>query len=125
MGGGQNFRSDVPRQGRRDLLQAVAEVGAAGAANGSLAQAAEFCARTHEVPFSFVEDLDPSPGDRVDLRLGHPPSLVNGGGQIGTISSSAAEALNGCLELNWRLSGTIKSVDLANRTGRAILVGTR
>jgi hypothetical protein len=126
MGGGRRRRRDVPRRGGRDLLRSVAEIGAAGAANGgSLAMAAEFCAREHRVPIRIEASQPPARGDPVRLVSGNPPIVMNGAGQIGAVLGAAASALNGCLELDWEMTGRVESVNPAAREGLIVVAGVR
>jgi hypothetical protein len=101
-------------------------VGAAGAANGgSLAQATEFCARTHQVPFRLTASTPPARGDPVTLAPGDPPLVVNGGAPIGVVRGRIAAAMNGCLRLDWEMVGTVESVDPAKREGVVVVTGVR
>lgn len=126
MGGGTDYTRDVPRRRSTDLLQAVASMSGAGPSDGgSLATAAEFCARTHEVAFEITAKTVPAPGDAVTLTAGDPPALLNGGGYIGVLSGRDAAALNGCLTLDWEMTGSVTSVDPARDKGTATLTGSR
>jgi hypothetical protein len=126
MGGGKRLRRDVPRRGGRDILSSVAEVGAAGAANGgSLAQAAEFCASPHRVAASLTTRALPGLDESVRLTPGNPPVVVNGGGPIGLVKGSSAKALNGCLRLNWQMVGTVDSVDPGRREIVILVAGVQ
>lgn len=127
MGGGTDYSADVPRKKTGgNLLDAVAALRAVGAANGgSSAADAEFCARTHEVPFEITANAQPAPGDAVRLDPSSPPSLVNGGGPIGILHWSIADALSVCLALDWKMAGVVEQVDPSNRTGIATLTGAR
>lgn len=101
-------------------------MGAAGAASGgSLAAAWEFCTQTHEISFEIIARTPPAPGETVTLAPGNPPALVNGGGPIGVLGGSDADAMNGCLALDWSMSGTVTSVDLARNKGVATIAGGR
>lgn len=126
MGGGRKLRHDVPRRRGVDILQAVAQIGAAGAANGgSLSQVAEFCARDHRVSVGLATSSPPAVGDSVHLERGSPPVVVNGGGAIGTVQDDEASALNGCLLTDWQMVGEVVEVDLPHRRAAIVVSGAR
>jgi len=99
---------------------------AAGDAGGTpLAPAAEFCALPHEVRFRVTAPSPPALGDTVRLARGTPPTLLNGSGVIGVLQDRAADAMNGCLALDWEMAGTIISVDEDSVQGVARIAGVR
>jgi hypothetical protein len=124
MGGGQKFGNDVSRVPAIDILTAAAELGSGlEASGGALATSKEFCAREHRVAFRLTNGLVPATGEGVSLQAGEPPQLMGAHGLLGVIESKRAAALNNCLGEEWRLSGTVLSIDTATGKGIALVSG--
>jgi hypothetical protein len=118
MGGGSKHSQDVPKGPAHNILAELAALGTPG-----FSDAVEFCAQSHRVEFLAVDGSAVAPGQVVELVPGEPPRLVSGKDAIGEVQGEIAKALNGCLNLNYSLSGTIDSFDLTTRLGTATLVG--
>lgn len=126
LGGGRRFQQDVPRRNTTDLLRSVHAIGAAGAANGgSLADANEYCARTHLLSFLVTAQTPPNPGDPITVGHGDPPYVLTPMGPIGRLQGRAVEAIKGCLELEWVLAGEVRSVDATTGEGVIVVTGSR
>lgn len=128
MGGGPSRKADTPRQTDVRLLQDVVDIGAAGAADGGLlADADEFCAVRHEVPFVVVAATTPSVGDSVTLLRADPgpPVVVGDTGPIGVVAEVWASPLRGCLALGWVMGGVIDSLDPSAGMGVIVIEGAR
>ena len=128
MGGGPSYEADTPRRTDVRLLQDLAALGAAGAADGgSLADVDEFCALQHEVPFVMTVTTIPSIGDPVTLLRADPgpPVVVGDTGPIGVVVDVWGARLRGCLDLDWVMCGVIDSVDPKAGMGILIIEGTR
>lgn len=124
MGGGTKFTADAAKGKPFDLLAAIAEARKTGEA-GSVAQAAEFCAQTHAVPFLAVDSARPAAGTPVRLVLGEPPRVISGSDEIGTVKGPIATAMRGCLTLGYEMAGSVESFDTQARAGRLTIAGRR
>lgn len=124
MGGGQNFNNDVARATAIDILSAAADLGSGlEASGGALASSEEFCAREHRLAFRLTNGFIPITGEGVSLQAGEPLQLIGPLGLLGVIESRSAAALNNCLSEEWRLSGTVLSIDTATGKGVALVSG--
>lgn len=124
MGGGTKRTPDAPKGEPFDLLGAIAEAGKAGAA-GSVAQAAEFCADLHSVPFRATAS-SPAAGAPVRLVLAETPLVVDAtGAEIGIVEGPIAIAMRGCLTLGYEMRGTIESFDPHLGRGTLAIAGAR
>lgn len=118
MGGGIKYGQDAPKGPPRDILAELAALGTPG-----FRDAVQFCAQSHHVEFHAADGNTPHEGQVVELETGDPPRLVAGGSTVGEIRGNIGRALNGCLDLNYSLTGSVDSFDPESRVGLAILVG--
>jgi hypothetical protein len=118
MGGGIKYGQDIAKGPPHDILTELAALGSPG-----FRDAVKFCARTHHVEFHGVDGKTPHQGQVVELEPGQPPRLVAGRSIIGEVRGDIGSALNGCLNLNYSLAGTVDSFDAESRVGRATLLG--
>ena len=124
MGGGTKTTADVQKGKPFDLLAAIAEAARAGE-GGSIAQAAEFCAQTHAVPFRAIEGAQLVLGSHVRLVLDEPPRVIGADGEIGTVDGAIAIAMRGCLTLGYEMTGTVDSLDEDHDHGVLAIAGAR
>jgi hypothetical protein len=127
MGGGTRYRNDVPKARVLDLLQAVRAVQAAGGASGALADATEFCVRSHSVTFALEPATGvPELGAHVRLAMREGALMVvTGSTALGRVMSPPANALMGCLHIGFSLEGVLEEVDPDTGTGRVAVSGMR
>jgi hypothetical protein len=124
VGGGTKFTADVPKGKPFDLLAAIAEAGNPGA-SGSVAQAAEFCAQTHAVPFRAAAGARLTVGTQTRLILADPPRVMSADEEIGTVEGAIATAMRGCLTLGYEMTGTVTSFDEQLGSGVLAIAGAR
>lgn len=124
MGGGQSFENDTARPPAVDIMAAVAELGSGlEVSGGALATSEEFCVREHRLAFRLTNGLTPTTGEGVSLQAGEPLQLIGAQGLLGVIESKRAAAPNHCLGEEWKLSGTVLSINAATGKGIALISG--
>src|SRR5437868_814495 len=118
MGGGTRYGTDTPKGSPRDILVELAASGAPG-----FRDAAEFCTQVHTVEFEAVDGADVWPGQSVRLDAGVPPLLISSEAVVGRVPGQLGQALNGCLAMNFSLTGAVDRFDSITGFGSATLAG--
>lgn len=126
MGGATNFGTDPAKARSIPFLTEVESIKAAdAAAGGGLAAATDFCARPHAVTFALAEGVEPpAVGAAVHLETtGNGLVVVSNDRTLGAVADPQASALQGCLALDYRLTGRVTRVE--TRVVRARVSGER
>lgn len=124
MGGGNKWSDDVRMSQPVDVISMTAEAKQEGdAANGSFEQATSFCASEHEVPFRSLDDQIVDVGTQVQIAIS--ATVVSRGVTVGEVHEDWAKAMQGCLEMGYRMSGTVLAFNPENGTGTLRVAGKR
>lgn len=120
MGGGTKYGNDAAKGAARDVIAKLANAGAPG-----FQDAVRFCVKTHRIEFRAERGIALRSGQGVELLAGDPPALTSGGTPIGHVFGEIGKALDGCILMNFALSGKIEDFDIASGVGHATLCGVQ
>lgn len=122
MGGGRKFTADVAKGPPSDAVEAV--FGRA-APDTRVAERLPYCEQMHVVGFEASAGAVVEVGSAIQLVLGSPrPAVRQQGRTVGVVDAQSAEAMQGCLEANYRMAGTVRSFDAEVRVGVLEIVGS-
>jgi hypothetical protein len=115
MGGGEKNQPDVLKGPPRDVLAELD--GSGGGEDGEV----DACARPRIVEFRAHGLVQA--GTLVTVLAGKPPTVLDGGGQIGVLAGEGAAGVEECLHRGFEMAGIVESPVAAGGVGRLGLTG--